>query len=147
MLPKNTHRPFASRVPQPPSLVSSAGNPGSPIVGATGSRGFRDCPCGQSRSASGNPMQWIPTWGRLLLLTFLGEARKVSSRRATPGSEAQKHESASPRRRSRLHNTAHPSIRCIIPTHQVPIPRSVRIRKTPSQAPHQPKTRQTPHQS
>ena len=25
------------------------------------------------------------TWGRLLLLTFLGEARKVSSRRATPG--------------------------------------------------------------
>ena len=29
------------------------------------------------------------TWGRLLWLTFLGEARKVSSRRATPGTDMQ----------------------------------------------------------
>ncbi len=36
------------------------------------------------RVAQGSP-QGRRTWGRLLLLTFLGEARKVSSRRATPG--------------------------------------------------------------
>ncbi len=36
--------------------------------------------CEQRRAPEGRR-----TWGRLLLLTFLGEARKVSSRRATPG--------------------------------------------------------------
>ncbi len=56
---------------------------------AKGSRGFRNCPCGQLCSASGNSMQRIPTWGRLSLPTFFGEAKKVGCRRATPGNRPQ----------------------------------------------------------
>ncbi len=46
----------AARVPQPPDLSSNAGNRAAAV-----------------------------SWGRFLLVTFLGKTRKVTSSRATPG--------------------------------------------------------------